>query len=254
VSSFRRQPAILTLLEVQGSASVIELATRFGVAGETIRRDLQALLKTGRIEKVHGGVRLREEIAEADYVQRLNENKAAKNAIGEAASALIEDGASVLIDSGTSSYYAARHLDRHSRLSIITNSLEVARETARSGRNRVYFIGGEVNNEYLSTFGVDTMAQVARYAPTVALLSIGALDPARGALDFHLDEANFKQAAAPLAKRVILLADSTKFDREALVHTLDFSQIHVLVTNKPVPAHFEDALSKVQVLIAQHTE
>lgn len=254
MSSFRRHPAILSLLEQQGSASVTELAARFGVAGETIRRDLQALLKTGRIEKMHGGVRLRDEVAEAGYIQRLNENKAAKNAIGRTASALIEDGASVLIDSGTTAYYAARHLGEHSRLSIITNSLEVARETARSGRNRVHFIGGEVNNEYLATFGVDTMAQVARYAPAIALLSIGALDPARGALDFHLDEANFKQTAAPLAKRVILLADSTKFGREALVHTLDFSQIHILVTDKPIPAHFEDALSKMQVVIAQQSQ
>lgn len=247
MSSFRRQPDLLAYLEERRSCSIAELAERFGVAGETIRRDIKALLRTGRVEKVHGGVRLREDTMEAAYLQRLAENRAAKIAIGEHAAGLVQDGMVVLIDSGTTSYYAACRLSARSRLSVVTNSLEVAREMARSGRNRIYFTGGEINNEYLSAFGAETIEQLRRYAPEVAFLSIGAMDVERGALDFHLGEAEFKRVAAPLANRVVLLADASKFGKQGLVRTLGFDQIHVLVTDQPLSEEFARALAHVDV-------
>jgi len=156
----------------------------------------------------------------------------------------------VLIDSGTTSYYAARQMSARSHLSVITNSLEVAREMARSGRNRIYFTGGEIDNAYLAAFGADTVEQVRRYAPAIALLSIGAMDIGLGALDYHLEEANLKRAAAPLAKRVVVLADATKFGRQGLVRTLGFDAFDTLVTDKPLSEPFAQALSQVEILVA----
>lgn len=248
-ASFDRQPQILDLLEQRRSCGVAELSSHFRVSGETIRRDIKALLQTGRVEKVHGGVRLREDPVEAAYLQRLKENKAGKQAIGARAAALVQDGMVVLIDSGTTSYYAARQMSARSRLSVITNSLEVAREMARSGRNRIYFAGGEINNAYLSAFGAETIEQARRFTPAIAFLSIGAIDLRLGALDYHLEEADFKRALAPLAKKVVLLADASKFGKGGLVRALDFDQFDVLVTDRPLSDDYAAALSNVDVLV-----
>lgn len=250
MTSYRRQPLLLAYLEDMRSCSIGDLAAHFRVSGETIRRDIRALLQTGRIEKVHGGVRLRDNPVEAAYLQRLAENRQAKEAIGVRAAALVQDGMVVLIDSGTTSYYAARQMAARSQLSIITNSLEVAREMARSGRNRIYFTGGVIDNAYLAAFGGEAIEQVRRYAPAIAFLSVGAIDARLGVLDFHPDEASFKGAAAPLAKKVVLLADASKFGREGLVRTLSFEQCDALITDRPLAPDFAQAMSNLEVLIA----
>lgn len=250
MNSFRRRQRLMTLLEDRGEVSIAELSDHFTVSDETIRRDIKALLQTGRVEKMHGGARFRENPFEAAYVQRLNENQAAKQAIGARGASLVQDGMVVLIDSGTTSYYAAQHMRGRNHLSIITNSLEVAREMARSGRNRIYFMGGEINNDYLSAFGAETMEQVRKYTPAIAFLSIGALDIRLGGLDYHLEEADFKRVAAPLAGKVVLLADSSKFGKPGLVKTLGFNEFDVLITDKPLADDFAAALSHVDVMVA----
>lgn len=235
----------MAALESQGTISVRDFAERFEVSDETVRRDIKALLQTGRVEKVHGGARLRENPFEAAYVQRLNENLRAKQAIGARAASLVRDGMVLLIDSGTTSYYAAQHLRAREHLSIVTNSLEVARDMARSGKNRIYFTGGEISNDYLAAFGAETIAQVRQYTPAIAFLSIGAMNTRLGALDYHLGEAEFKRAAAPLAGKVVLLADASKFGKDGLVKTLEFDAFDTLITDRPLAEDFAAGKSVV---------
>ncbi|TIX51719.1 DeoR/GlpR family DNA-binding transcription regulator [Alteraurantiacibacter aquimixticola] len=250
ISQSRRQE-IMSHLEQRRSCSIAELAEAFGVSGETIRRDIKAMENDGQVEKLHGGVRIRENPLETSYLRRLKDNQQAKESIGAAAASLVEDGMTVLIDSGTTSYYAAEHLRAANALSVVTNSLLVARQMALIGNNRVFFTGGEINPYYLSAFGNEAISQAVKYAPEIAFFSIGAIDPARGGLDFDMDEAKFKRAMAPMARKVIVLADSSKIGKGGLVHTFHLDQIDTIITDKMPPPEIRSALGAVRILIAE---
>ena len=120
-----RQQAIADEVRVAGRASVAELAAKFDVTSETVRRDLAVLEKAGHVQRVHGGA-VRPEVmrvvAELGVAERETAQTEEKAAIGRAAmSFLPPDGGSVLFDAGTTTYRAAEALPRDRTLTLITN-------------------------------------------------------------------------------------------------------------------------------------
>ena len=226
---------ILELLEVNSSCSITELALRFAVSEETIRRDVRALESSGRVRKVHGGVRLPDNVFEAAYHQRINENGALKRIIGLKAAEIVKDGMTFWNDPPDLRF---------------TNAIEVAREMTGRNNARVYFAGGEVFDNYCSCFGAETQAFMQRFTPEIAFFSIGAIESQRGLLDYFLPEAELKRAIAPLARKVVVLVDSTKFERHGLIRTLDFKDIHVLITDADPGAELRKVMEGVEIQIA----
>lgn len=241
---------ILGLLEENSSCSIADLAQRFEVSEETIRRDVRQLENTGRVRKVHGGVRLPDNVFEAAYHQRINENAQLKRQIGLKAAEMVSDGMTLLIDSGSSAYWLAKALTKVRNLTIITNAIEVARELTGRNNARVYFAGGEIYENYCSCFGPETQNFMKRFTPEIAFFSIGALEAKRGLLDYFLPEAELKQAIAPLARTVVVLVDSTKFERHGLIRTFDFKDIHVLITDADPGPELRKAMDGTEILIA----
>lgn len=230
-----RIAAILDTLGEQGSCSITRLAERFDVSEETIRRDVRQLEGRGQVIKVHGGVTLPAAQLEAPYRRRLRDQVEAKRAIATLAAGFVKDGSTVFIDSGTTSYWVAQELAHLRDLSLVTNSLEVAVETLGRPDQRVFLAGGAMNVDYRSAFDADAIAYVRRFVPDVAVLSMGAIDAARGFLDFDPDEAAFKRAIMDCARRLIVVADHAKFTRHGTVHVADFAQVNDLVTESEPP-------------------
>ncbi|WP_019960156.1 DeoR/GlpR family DNA-binding transcription regulator [Woodsholea maritima] len=245
-----RQSAILTHLEEKRAASIAELAEQFNVSEETIRRDVRQLEAEGHVQKHHGGVRLPDNIFEAPYQLRMGEEGSAKRAIGAAAADLVEDGMTVLIDSGTTSCWVAKHLTRQRNLSIVTNAIEVAREVSGRNNNRVYLAGGEISTDYRSAFGPSAIDYARQFRPDLAFFSIGALDPDRGLLDFHMPEAEFKRAVMPMAQKSVIVADHTKFNRKGLIITAPFEVGDIYVFDSQPDAALQGQLRDKHVIIA----
>lgn len=245
-----RHSKLLEILKSNNICSIAELAREFGVSEETVRRDVRQLETTGQVWKMHGGVKLARSELEATYQLRVAENARLKRRIGQKAAQLVTDGMTVFIDSGTTSYWLAKSLDEVRHLTVITNAIEVARELTGRNQSRVYFAGGELNEDYRSCFGLETQSFLQKFSPEVAFFSIGAIDSKRGMLDFHLPEAELKRAIAPLARKVMVLADSTKFTRNGLIHVLNFADIDILVTDEAPDADTAAALDGVEVIIA----
>lgn len=245
-----RQSEIYNLLQVQRTCTISDLAQRFDVSDETIRRDIRQLEEEGFAFRVRGGVTLKETAAEAPYLVRRNQNAEKKQAIAFRAAALVEDGMTILIDSGSTSYWLSRALTRQRDLTVITNALEVAREMAGRNGCRVFFAGGEIDNDYQSCFGPETEAFMRRFTPDIAFFSIGAVDSRRGLLDFHYPEATLKAALWPQASRVAALVDSTKFERQGIIKAFDFRQLDIFVTDQAPPPPLRDALDDVDILVA----
>ncbi len=244
-----RQAEILNLLHLHRSRQISDLAQHFDVSEETVRRDVKQLEAEGHAHRVRGGVKLTETAFEPPYMVRRNQNAQQKRAIALAAATLVADGMTVLIDSGSTAYWLSRALAKRRNLTVITNALEVAREMAGKNGCRIFFAGGEIDHGYQSCFGSETETFLSGFTPEIAFFSISAVDSRRGLLDFHYAEATLKTKLAPLASKVVVLADSSKFERQGIVKALDFSQVHAFVTDAEPGADLRRALAGAEVLI-----
>jgi DeoR family glycerol-3-phosphate regulon repressor len=244
-----RISSILATLEERGACSTTDLATLFGVSDETVRRDIRQLEATGRVHKVHGGVKLIADGAEPPYRARLREQAPAKKAIARLATGLLDDGMTIFIDSGTTSYWVARELGRLKRLTIVTNSLSVAADTLGRAEHRLFLAGGALNTDYRAAFDADAIAYTRRFAPDAAILSMGAIEATRGFLDFEPDEAAYKRAILDRARRVLVVADHSKFDRRGSIDVCGFAEVDDLVTDLPLPPGIARVTAAAKIVV-----
>jgi len=244
-----RLDRISALLDDRPFWSVAELATRFDVSEETVRRDVRQLEQSGRARKMHGGVSLPGGRIEAPYRVRLREQAAAKQRIGRAATAAVQPGMTLLIDSGSTSFWLARALVGMRDLTIVTNSVEIAYEMLGRPGQRVFLAGGRINADYHAAFDAGALAYARGFVPDLAVLSITAIEAERGFLDFDADEAMFKRALLDRARRVMVVADATKFARQGACHVAGFGEVDELVTDAAPPASIAAAAAAAGMAI-----
>src|SRR4051812_35588538 len=121
-----RQQEILTLARAQGRVSVDDLASRFDVSPQTIRKDLNDLCEQRVLSRIHGGAVVASSVENLSYEARRFLSQEEKRAIGRAAAAVIPNNASLFINIGTTTEEVARALHDHEGLLVITNNLHVA--------------------------------------------------------------------------------------------------------------------------------
>lgn len=251
-----RQRAIGDLVSARGRASVIDLAERFDVTPETVRRDLDALERLGGVRRVHGGVVAAGVLAgaESGVGEREITNSAAKRAIGEAATRYLPPaGGSVLYDAGTTTVAAAREIPAGLRLTAITNSLPVAATLAGRDGLELRLLGGRVRGLTQAAVGAGTVGEIGLLHADVAFLGSNGIGARRGLSTPDADEAAVKTALIRAADFVVLLADSAKFDRESLVSFAGLDAVDVLVTDAEPAGDLAAALADhgVDVVVAR---
>jgi DeoR family glycerol-3-phosphate regulon repressor len=231
----QRQLAILELLRLQGSYRIGELASRLDVSEETIRRNVRQMAAQGLVRKVHGGVHMPEMLHEPTFQQRMNEQRSAKERIAGQVAAMIDDGDSVILDIGSTTAYVAQALKNHRDLYVVTNSVAVAQILAPRNGNRVFLAGGELRAHDGGAFGVEAHAFVRQFGVRHAVLSVAAIDGVTGFMLHDMQEAAFSRTIMGQAERVIVAADSTKFERQAPVRLVDPNVVDYVVTDAPPP-------------------
>ena len=150
----KRHGEILRLLGEQGTVTIADLSERLGVSPETVRRDVKPLTDGGMVVKMHGAIGLPSMSGEAPFERRMRENAEAKKMIARMVAGTIRDGESVMLDTGTTTSFLARELLGHRRLTVVTNSSDIARTLATVNDNRVYMAGGELRSDSGAAFGV----------------------------------------------------------------------------------------------------
>lgn len=239
----KRHSEILRLLEDEGTITIADLADKLGVSLETVRRDVKPLASDGAILKMHGAIGLPSAVGEAPFERRMRENAEAKRAIAKAVAATIHDGESVMLDTGTTTSYLARELLGHRRLTVVTNSSDIARTLATVNGNKVYMAGGELRSDSGAAFGVSAIEFVSRFAVTHAVISAGAVDVANGVMDYDLEEAEFARMVLSRGQRSVVVTDHTKFGRQGLVQVCGFSGFTELFTDRQPADDLTGALS-----------
>mgnify|MGYP002079204837 FL=1 len=245
----KRHGAILRLLQEEGTITIARLADRLGVSLETVRRDVKPLTRHGAIIKMHGAIGLPSLAGEAPFERRMRDNADAKRQIARHLASTIRDGDSVMLDTGTTTSYLARELLGHRRLTVVTNSSDIARTLATVNGNKVYMAGGELRSDSGAAFGVSAIEFVSRFSVTHAVISVGAVDADNGIMDYDLEEAEFARMVLSRGARAVAVTDHSKFGRHGLVRVCDFSGLGELVTDRAPPAEIANRLEEAGVTL-----
>ncbi|MGB3177096.1 MAG: DeoR/GlpR family DNA-binding transcription regulator [Albidovulum sp.] len=245
----KRHADILKILEADGSATISALAEKLGVSLETIRRDVRPLTEMGSITRIHGAVGLVGQIGEAPFQKRMRENAAAKQSIARNLAASIRDGESIMLDTGTTTSYIARELLGHRRLTVVTNSTDIARTLATQNGNRVYMAGGELRPDSGAAFGKSALDFISRFTVNHAVISAGAVD-ASGVMDYDLEEAEFARLVLARGDRRIVVTDHTKFGRRGLIAVASFADIDEIITDRPPHSDIAAVLAASDTVLA----
>ena len=228
----RRQAEIIEALRETGRATVEDLAARFAVTPQTIRRDLNEMSEARLVTRIHGGAMIASGVANLAYEARKLVEGPHKRLIGAAAAQLIPNDSSLFINIGTTTEEVARALMDHTGLLVITNNLNVAAELHRNAAINLIIAGGSVRSSDGGIVGASTVELIRHFRVDTAVVGTSAIDRDGTLLDFDLREVTVSRAIIENARRVILVTDSTKFARTAPVRIATLSEIDVLVTDR----------------------
>ena len=237
--SLKRQTEILQIVRSRGSYSISELASRMAVSTETIRRNIQPLIDSGALLRFHGGIMAPEATDEPPFQRRMQVNSIGKRAVAALVRGRVQDGDSLILDNGTTSAYVADALSGHSRLTVVTHSVEIAHRLAGRNGNRVFLAGGELGEDG-SALGLATIDFIRQFQVRYAMISVGGVTLSGEFGDFHLHEAEFARAAIGQAQEAWVIADLSKFGREAPVRVCGLSQIDAVAVDGRPAAGFAE--------------
>jgi DeoR/GlpR family transcriptional regulator of sugar metabolism len=241
-----RRDAILRALLPSGAATVAELADGLGVSEMTIRRDLGVLAAQQLVDKVHGGAVLAKGgAAEPHFATKRRINAPAKAAIAEAAATLVHDGMTVALSAGTTTWQVARRLrgGRMRDLSFVTNSLNVAGALEANGWGSIVVSGGSFRTPSDALVGPFANQTLRQLNCDLLLLGVHSIDPRVGLTTPNVAEAETNRIMVAGARRVVVVADSSKLGQVSLATFAACDEVDELVTDTGADRATLDALA-----------
>ncbi|CDM62831.1 MULTISPECIES: DeoR/GlpR family DNA-binding transcription regulator [Rhizobium] len=227
-----RQTEIVGMAKSNGRVFVEELATHFSVTPQTIRKDLNDLCDAQILTRVHGGATFPSGTENVKYEARRQIAATEKQAIGVAAAGLIPNNASLFINIGTTTEAVGEALMNHHELMVITNNINVANRLRLLPTIEVVIAGGVVRGSDGGIVGEAAVDFIRQFKVDYAVIGASAIDEDGALLDYDFREVKVAQAIIANARHVILVADSTKFERTAPVRIAQLPQVHTFITDR----------------------
>lgn len=239
------------LAELRGSSAVriAELAGELGVSTETIRRDLDALGRSGLIQRTYGGAAARALTMEPAISERYQERMAEREAIAACAVRLIEPGRVLMIDAGSTTVHFARRLSATLHdLTVITNSYGVAMALAPNPGIEVILGPGRYDAREAGVTGAETVRFLAGYNADVAVIGASGL-AVDGPNDVNSGMAEVKRAMLARSRDNLLLVDRSKFGRLSLEVICPLADIGRVVSDAAPEGKLAVALERAGVAV-----
>ncbi len=248
VHSNPRQLKLLDVVRTRGSVTVEQLAETLEVTLQTVRRDVQRLADEGLLARFHGGVRVPTSTTEnLAHQQRENLHADGKARIARAVANEVPDNCSLILNIGTTTEAIAKALLRHKGLRVITNNLNVAAILSSNSDCEVIVAGGVVRARDRGIVGEAAVDFMRQFRVDIALIGISGIEADGSLRDFDYREVKVAQIIIEHAREVWLAADSSKFNRPAMVELATLSQIDRLFTDQPPPEPFPGLLLEAGV-------
>ena len=243
-----RKNRILEILQEDKKVVVSELAAKFDVSEETIRRDLEKLETEGLVVKAYGGAVLNENLqSDMPLAVRKRTNVVGKQKIAELVASRITDNMSVMLDSSSTALFIARKIKDRKNLTIITNSLEILIELKDAKNLKIFSSGGLLGEDPFALIGTQADKTISDFHVNASIISCKGFDIDKGFTDSHDMHASTKRVMLQNCDVRTLAVDSSKFNRIAfnLVGTL--SDIDVIVTDVKPPEEWLEKFRRNKV-------
>lgn len=241
--SEERRMQIVQLARERGRVLVRDLSERFSTSTVTIRNDLNDLHRRGLIVRYRGGaVHQESAMFESSLSERLRTHAAEKRRIGAAAAATVNDGETIILDSGTTTQEIARHLKGKKGLQVITNGVNVAMELLGVQGIQLVIVGGILRADSVSVVGGFAENMLEHLSADRLFLGAASCDPESGPSTPNLEESLVNQAMVKISREVVLVVDSTKFNKRSMSRIAPLSSIHKIITDKKLSPEIEERL------------
>lgn len=247
----RRRALLSSFINDHQQATVVELAEEFHVSADTVRRDLDWLAQHGEIARTYGGAVTLSGLASTDsaFSARTSVNVEAKRRIGAAAAERIADGETILINGGTTALAVAHALTARRGLTIVTNNVRLPAEVPPASVRDVYLLGGSCRLSSHVTVGPVVFPGTEGISADTAIIGVGGVSAQAGLSTTNLGEAQMMAQMIEAASRTIIVADSSKFGRNAFAHIARLGAVSTLVTDQHPEAELTEALRAAHVEI-----
>lgn len=254
-STVTRRAKILEELEAKGQVSVSELSKMFHISEVTIRNDLANLEKQNMLIRARGGaikIKFYRMGIDPSISDKQKEFLKEKQRIGKVAAELIEEGDTIVLDSGSTTTEVAKNLENFKNLTIITNALNIASILSEYEGINIFMPGGSLRKKSLSLVGVLADENFEKFYCDKLILGADGLDTTHGLSTPNSEEAHLNQIMIKTAKKIILVADSSKFERRRFAFIGPISVLDIVVTDSGIKEEDKNRLEKngVKVIIA----
>jgi len=253
-STVSRRAKILDEIESKEQVSVSELSKMFNISEVTIRNDLGQLEKQNMLIRARGGaikIKYQRRGIDPSLSDKQKEFLKEKQLIAKAAVKLIEEGDTLVLDSGTTTTELAKNLQQFKNLTIITNALNIASILSEYEGINIFMPGGSLRKNSLSLVGVLADENLEKFYCDKLFLGADGFDTSYGLSTPNSEEAHLNQVMIKVAKKVIVVADSRKFEKRRFSFIGPISVVDVVITDSGIKEEDKIRLEKngVKVIV-----
>ncbi|MFO7447858.1 MAG: transcriptional repressor AgaR [Ignavibacteriaceae bacterium] len=253
VSVIERRNKIIDKLETDKQVFVNQLSKEFDVSEVTIRNDLAYLEEKGILHRTHGGgIRQRKVALEYGLTEKEKQNLPQKQRIGLMAAELIQENDTIILDSGSTTMEIAKNLSNFKNLTVITNALNIIGQIKEYPDVHLIVPGGVLKPQSLALYGAPAEDAFKNYYCDKFFMGVDAIDLNHGLTTPTIEEAHLNRVMIQISKEVILVADSSKFNKRNFVFIAHVNILHTIITDsglsQETKASFENLGIKVIIV------
>jgi len=226
-----RLSRIVEQLSTNGSVGVGDLAADLGVSSATVRRDLVLLEQQRLLARTHGGAIANGVLFELPLRYRSARRQEQKARIAQVAAERVPEGAAIGMTGGTTTTECARALSDRRRLTVVTNSLNIASELAVRPNLKLVVTGGVARPESYELVGPLAEGALATLNLDLVLVGVDGISVDEGFTTHHEVEAHTNHALIDRARRVVVVADSSKLGQVAFARICGLDDVDELITD-----------------------
>lgn len=233
-----RGQLILEQLLRTGSLTIEELCDRFSISVATARRDLDQLEKQGRLRRTHGGAKPVEPLFYEPFRHvstfgvESEHHAEEKRRIGIAAAELIQEGDTIAVTAGTTALYVTRSIPAERKITVVTNTVNVAMELSNRPDVNIFVTGGFMHGGWFSLVGSVAIQAMRGIFVDKVFIGANGVHVEHGITAFHPDEAGFNAVMVKQARQKIVVADRSKLGALATHLFCPIEDVHTLITDE----------------------
>jgi DeoR family transcriptional regulator of aga operon len=245
-----RRKKIIGLLNENGSVQVQQLSNLFNISTVSIRKDLKFLEQRGVVTRTYGGAFLNSEsseITETNIHLKEKLNVDSKCKIAQAAADMIFEGDSIILDSGTTTNRIAEQLSDKENITVITNDLNAINSIADYPNVELVVLGGTLRRKTMYFHGTQAEKTLKELHADKLFLGVDGFHMEKGITTHFEAEATLNRVMCSAASEVIVVADSSKFNKVCLYKIIEPSNVSKLITDSGISAEFKESLINIGI-------